>query len=100
MVQCVLNCTVTCAGKWGENKATNTSFTFYRYWYKTFVTVSVPYYGTNSANRQKYPNNKPDSIIRDNKQGTFMSIDVAIRADRNVNKKVAEKILKYEYFTK
>jgi hypothetical protein len=25
-------------------------------------------YGTNSANRQKYPNNKLDLIIRDNKQ--------------------------------
>ena len=64
------------------------------------MTVSVPYYGTNSANRQKYPNNKPDITIRDNKQGTCMSTDVAIRADRNVNKREAEKILRYEYFTK
>ena len=29
-------------------------------------------------------------------QGTFMLIDVAITGDRNVNKKEAEKILKYE----
>jgi hypothetical protein len=29
-----------------------------------------------------------------------MSTDVAIRADRNVNRKVAEKILRHEYFTK
>jgi hypothetical protein len=39
-------------------------------------------------------NNKPDSIIGDNKQGTFMSIDVAIPADGNVIKKEAQMILK------
>jgi hypothetical protein len=33
------------------------------------------------------PNNKPDIIIRDNKQGTCMLIDVAIPGDRNVIKK-------------
>jgi hypothetical protein len=43
------------------------------------------------------PNNKPDIIIRDNKQGTFISIDVAFLADRNVIKKETEVILKYEY---
>ena len=32
-------------------------------------------------------NNKPDSIIRDNKQGTCMSIDGAISAGRNVIRK-------------
>jgi hypothetical protein len=41
------------------------------------------------------PNNKPDIIIRDNKQGTCMSTDVAITADRNVIKKEVEKILKH-----
>ena len=41
-------------------------------------------------------NNKPDIIIRDNKQGTCMLIDVAIPADRNVIKTEAEKILKYK----
>ena len=42
------------------------------------------------------PNNKPDIIIRDNKQGTCMLLDVAIPGDRNVVKKEAEKILKYK----
>jgi len=42
------------------------------------------------------PNNKPDIIIRDNKQGTCMLMDVAIPGDRNVIKKEAEKILKYK----
>ena len=40
-------------------------------------------------------NNKPDTIIRDNKHGTCMSTDVAIPADRNVTKTEAENILKY-----
>jgi len=42
------------------------------------------------------PNNKLDIIIFDNKQGTFMLIDVAIPGDRNVTKKEAEKILEYK----
>jgi hypothetical protein len=33
------------------------------------------------------PNNKPDFINRDNKQGTCILIDVAISGDRNVIKK-------------
>ena len=41
------------------------------------------------------PNNKPDIIMRDNKQWTWMLIDV-ISGDRNVIKKEAEKILKYK----
>jgi hypothetical protein len=45
------------------------------------------------------PNNKPDIIIRDNKKGTCMLIDVAISGDRNVIKKEAEKILKYKDLT-
>jgi len=45
------------------------------------------------------PNNKPDIIIRDNENGTCMSIDVAISGDRNVIKKEAEKILKYKDLT-
>ena len=40
------------------------------------------------------PNNKPGIIIRDNKKGTRMLIDVAISGDRNLIKKEAEKILK------
>ena len=42
------------------------------------------------------PNNKPDIIIRDDKEGTCMSIDVAFPEDRNVIKKEAEKILIYK----
>ena len=38
----------------------------------------------NNANRT-IPNNKPDIIIRDNKIGTCMLIDVAIPGDRNMN---------------
>ena len=41
-------------------------------------------------------NNKPDTIIRDKKQGTCMFIDIAIPGDRNAFKKESEKILKYE----
>jgi len=41
------------------------------------------------------PNNKPDIIIRDNEKGTCILLDVAISGDRNLNKKEAEKILKY-----
>jgi hypothetical protein len=40
--------------------------------------------------------NKLDIIIRDNKQGTDMSIDGVIPADKNVIKEEAEKILKYK----
>ena len=42
------------------------------------------------------PNNKPDIIIRDNKQGTCMSTNVATLGDRNEIKKEAEKNLKYK----
>jgi hypothetical protein len=42
------------------------------------------------------PNHKPDIIIRDNKEGTCMLIDVAIPEDKHVIKKEAEKILKYK----
>jgi len=45
------------------------------------------------------PNNKPDTIIRDNEMGTCMLIDVVIPGDRNVIKKEAEKILKYKDLT-
>jgi len=45
------------------------------------------------------PNSKPDIIIRDNKMGTCVLIDVAISGDRNVIKKEAEKILKYKDLT-
>ena len=45
------------------------------------------------------PNNKPDVIIRGNKKGTCMLIDVAISGDGNVIKTEAEKILKYKDLT-
>jgi hypothetical protein len=45
------------------------------------------------------PNNKPDIIIHDNEKGTCIVIDVAISGDRNVIKKEAEKILKYQDLT-
>ena len=41
-------------------------------------------------------NNKPDIIIRDNKKGICMLIDVAIFGDRNAIKKEPEKILNYK----
>jgi hypothetical protein len=44
-------------------------------------------------------NNKPDFIIRDNVKRTCILIDVAILGDRNVIKKEAVKILKYEVLT-
>ena len=50
-----------------------------------------------SANGQNYPNNKPDTIIRDNEKGTCILTDVIIPVDRKVIKKlinVSENILK------
>jgi len=41
------------------------------------------------------PNNKPNFITRDNEKLTYKLIDVAISGDRNVIKKEAVKILKY-----
>ena len=45
------------------------------------------------------PNNKPDIIISDNEKRTCVLIDVAISGERNVIKKEAEKILKYNDLT-
>jgi hypothetical protein len=45
------------------------------------------------------PSNKPDIISHDNEKETCMLIDVATLGDRNVIKKVAEKILKYKDLT-
>ena len=42
------------------------------------------------------PINEPDTIIHDSEKGTFIVIDVAIPGDRNVTKKEAENIVKYE----
>ena len=43
--------------------------------------------------------NKRDTIIRDDVKGTCIRIDVAVSGDRNVIKKVAEKVLKYKHLT-
>jgi hypothetical protein len=45
------------------------------------------------------PNNKLALIIQYNEEWTCVLIDVAIRGDRNVIKKEAKKILKYEDLT-
>ena len=45
------------------------------------------------------PNNKSDIIICGNAEGTCMFMDVVISGERNVIKKEAEKILKYEDLT-
>jgi hypothetical protein len=45
------------------------------------------------------PNNKPDILIRDNKNGTCMFIDVVISRHRNVIKPESETILQHEDLT-
>jgi hypothetical protein len=42
------------------------------------------------------PKNKPVITIRENEEGTRMLVDTAISGERNVIKKEAEKVLKYE----
>ena len=42
------------------------------------------------------PNNEPDIIIRDNKQGKCVLIRLKILGERNMIKKEAEKVLKYK----
>ena len=96
MIQCVLNCTATCARKWGEILSQTVVWPC-REIGKQVLKVRVPYCGTESANRQKYRNNRPGITMRDNKQGTCMSIDVAIPADRNVIKEEAGNISKYGF---
>jgi hypothetical protein len=43
------------------------------------------------------PNNKQNSTIHANENGTCMLIDVAVSKDRNLIKKEAKKILKYKH---
>jgi hypothetical protein len=62
----------------------------------TAQVATVPYNNNNNNNNN---NNTPDIIIGDNEKETCMLIDVAISGDRNVIKKEAEKILKYEDLT-
>jgi len=42
------------------------------------------------------PNNTLEIIIQDNDKGTFTLIDAVISGNRNVIKKEAKKVLKYE----
>ena len=75
---------------------TNNGTNMYQNQSKGVMNLSLPHYGTNKCERTKISNNKPDVTIRDNKQETFMSINVAIPGDRNVVRKEAEKILKHK----
>jgi len=59
--------------------------------------VNILWNQINRTNRT-IPNNKPDTIIRDNEKGTYMLIEVVIYGDGNVIKKEAEKILTYRCF--
>jgi hypothetical protein len=45
------------------------------------------------------PSNKPDIIIRDNRNGTCMLIDVTVQRDGNAIQKEAKKILKNKDLT-
>ena len=65
------------------------------YWYDHIPKLMEPSYECKITilwNQQvrtdrTIPTNKPDIIIRDNKQGTCVLIDVAIPGDRNAIKK-------------
>ena len=45
------------------------------------------------------PNNKPAIIVPDNEKGTCLQIDTTFSGYRNMIKKEAEKVLKYEDLT-
>jgi len=49
-----------------------------------------------SSTHKEVTANRPDIIIKNNKEKTFTLIGVAIPADRNVVQKEAEKKLKYK----
>ena len=63
---------------------------------KQVMKVGLTYYETN---KREPKDNKPDTKIRDNKQGRWMLTEVTIPGDRNVINKEAEKILKYKDLT-
>jgi hypothetical protein len=66
----------------------------------SFHAGSAPYCLNNNNNNNTtdttIPNNKPHIVIRDNKQGTCILIDIAVPGDRNLITKEAEKTLKYK----
>ena len=66
---------------------------------KQVMKVRLPYYGTTVRTDRTIPNIKLDIIIRDNKNGTCMLIDVVMSGDRNVIQQEAENILKCENLT-
>jgi hypothetical protein len=75
-----------------------------QHWYK-HVPKSVetshgdkePYYGINKWKvTGKNPNNKPDTITRDNEKGRCVLRDSAFSGDRNVIKVEADKLLKHK----
>ena len=60
---------------------------------KQVKKVRLPYHGPQQVRTDgTIPNNKPDIIIHDKKEGICMLIDVTVSGDRNVIKKEAEKI--------
>jgi hypothetical protein len=74
----------------GANLGKITGMTVYQNRSKRVLKVKLPCCGTDRTN----PNNKPDIIIRGNKQGTCILIYVAIPRDSNVINKESEIILK------
>ena len=65
------------------------------HWYAQVLKLVV----TNHNKCKPTEPHKPDAIIHNNENGTCMLIDVEISRGRNMVKKQAQKILKYEYFT-
>jgi hypothetical protein len=65
------------------------------------ICINTLYKGdnnNNNNNNNKVTANRPDIIIKNNKEKTCRLIDVSIPADRNVVQKEAEKNLKYKSF--
>ena len=67
---------------------------------KQVMNVRLPNYGTNKCEPTDLflTINQPAKSVTIKKKGTCMLIDVTIPGDRNMIKKVAEKILKYKDF--
>jgi len=70
----------------------NTGMITYQNQYKCHAGKVTILWNQQVHTNRSIPNNKPDIIIRDSKQGTCMLIDVAIPGDRNVMKKEYFKI--------
>ena len=72
----------------------NTGMTMYQNQSKQVMKLRKPFTESTVRTDRTIPNNKPDIVIRDNKQGTYMLIGVAIPGEQNVIKKEAEKNLR------